>query len=174
MKTYRRLTLAALAAAGIALAACSGGQQPQEKTLTSEPPEMPTERAAEFAKLLSESNPDAIAAMLTSGARLFPPNSPVVDGPAAIVEYYKGAVSKHLTWQLAVENRVMLGHVALAEGNYRVTSTATGSEIEAGKWLSVWGYQDGAWKVARLIVSPNYDALAAAEAAAAAPAPAAK
>ena len=88
--------------------------------------------------------------------------------PDAIVAYYQGGVSKHLKWDFAVENRVMLGHVALAEGTYKVSSSATGSEIEAGKWLSVWGYQDGAWKIARLAVSPNYDALAAAEAAAAA------
>jgi ketosteroid isomerase-like protein len=98
----------------------------------------------------------ALAGLLTENARLLPPNVPAIEGRDAIVEHYRGVVSNQLKYEIAPLKSVTISNVGLSEGTYRVKNLAKGEYVEDGKFLAVWVFQDGQWKVARLMVNADY------------------
>ena len=74
--------------------------------------------------------------LLTDNARLLPPNMPAVEGRAAIVEQFKGAVDKQLDYEVTPLNSAMIGNVGLAEGSYRVKNLANDTYVEDGEYLA--------------------------------------
>lgn len=153
MKTLRTAVHAALAAAAFSLAACSQGTPPAaELTIV----EMPEDRARELARLLDEFDPVGFYNLLAENVRLLPPNVPAVEGREAVVDYYKGAITTELDFEVTPLTRVMVGNVGLAEGTYKVRNTSTNEYIEEGKYMTVWVNQGGEWKMARMMTNTDY------------------
>jgi ketosteroid isomerase-like protein len=169
VKTLRTAVPAALAATALLLAACSQGTPPAaEPTIV----EMPEERAQALARLLDEFDPVGFYNLLAENVRLLPPNMPAVEGRQAVVDYYKGAITTELDFEVTPLLRVMIGNVGLAEGTYKIRNTATNEYIEEGKYMTVWVNQDGEWKVARMMTNTDHRVAAPAVAVGAVEAPA--
>ena len=155
MKPSRSSMIAVIAAAFWTLASCSGGEQPPADR-PAEMTAMPDEAPAELARLLNDFDPVAFGNLFIDNARLLPPNVPVVEGRAAIIEQFKGAVDKQLDYEVTPLNSAMIGNIGLAEGSYRVRNLANDTYVEEGEYLTVWVNQDGHWKVARMMTNTDY------------------
>lgn len=153
MNTLRNARAMALCAATFSLAACSQGTPPAAELKIVE---MPEERAQALARLLDEFDPVGFNNLLAENVRLLPPNVPAVEGRDAVVDYYKGAITTELDFEVTPLLRVMAGNVGIAEGTYKVRNTSTNEYIEEGKYMTVWVNQDGEWKIARMMTNTDY------------------
>ena len=150
MRTCRLGVIAVLSAAAC-LAACSGDQVAGPAT-----GKMPESVTDSMSKVLAQYDPGALSSMLADNAKIMPPNVPAIEGRDAILDYYKGAVTPELHWELTAGKSLTIGGVGLAEGAYRIKNEKSGEYIESGKYLSVWANQDGQWKLVRLMDSPDH------------------
>jgi len=145
------LAIAAIAASACLAAAC-GGQQPPAVQAQS----VPDEVVQRFLAAMDEFDPEAVRGLFTARAKLMPPNVAAVEGPDAIVEYYKGTLADELDFDFEQAAAGMAGGLAVSEGAYRVTNKMTGEQIESGKWMAVWLNDGGAWKIARLMTNTDH------------------
>jgi ketosteroid isomerase-like protein len=145
----RRLAILAIAAS-LTLAACG---KPAVPTVTTDT--LPDEVVAKWLGAMNDFNPDAVRGMLAPNAKIMPPNVASVSGADAIIEYYKGTLASELDFEFVREAQAMAGGLAVAEGTYKVRNVTTGSDIEQGKWMSVWVNLDGSWKVARIMTNTD-------------------
>lgn len=91
----------------------------------------------------------ALAAFYTSDARLFPANKPILDGQAAIGNFWA------LTLQMGIKKVLFetttarkFGNLAIEEGNYRLF--VEGDQlVDQGKYIVTWKQERGKWKVYR-------------------------
>ena len=101
----------------------------------------------------------ALAELYTEDAALFPPGAERVDGKAAIVEFWQGAIDSGLAdADLEPVEVVEAGDLAYEVG--AVTLSAPGSDGErvpvSGKYIVVWQLgDDGAWRLHRDIWNMN-------------------
>jgi len=145
------LVIAAIAAAVAMATACGGQQQPTVKAES-----VPDEVVQRFLTAMDEFDPDAVRELFSPNAKLMPPNVAAVEGPDAIVQYYRGTLAEELDFEFKQAAAGMAGGLAVSEGTYRVLNTVSGAEIETGKWMAVWINRDGAWKIARLMTNTDH------------------
>lgn len=103
---------------------------------------------ATFMQGMEEGDAATIASVYAADARLMPPGSDVLTGPA-IEQYWQGAVdSGGMTGgALTTVSVEELGDVAIEKGTY--TAQAGGEEVDRGKYVTVHRRQDdGSWKYA--------------------------
>lgn len=154
MKANRIASIVSIVVASLTVAACSGGKSAADCEAAAA--SLPAEVTAEMARLLDEFDPVGLGNLIADNARLLPPNVPAVEGREAIIEHYKGAVARELHHEVTPLTQVMIGNVGLAEGSYRVKNLTNGTYVEDGKFMTVWVNQDGAWKIARLMINTDY------------------
>lgn len=135
------------------------------------PPHAPAVAPATFdlaavARIIKEKNDRFTAAHITGDtavlngyyapdARVFAPNTPPVEGRAAIARMNDEYVSFGITEAEETTTRIY-GNVdyVVDEGNYRMRY-GKDSTLEEGKYLNVWKNADGEWRVYTNTWSPN-------------------
>ena len=90
-----------------------------------------------------------ISDLYASDAELYPPNSDVVKGSAAIGPVWKGAFDAGIkNVKLETVSADQAGNQIIETGRYTL-SGADGSTIDSGKYLVVWKKEKGDWKLYR-------------------------
>jgi ketosteroid isomerase-like protein len=91
----------------------------------------------------------AVAANYTTGAKLFPSNSDVIEGDEAIEAFWKGAMDMGVKKvQLETVAAEGYGNTAIEEGRYRLYA-GEDQVVDQGKYIVNWQKQDGQWKLRR-------------------------
>lgn len=110
---------------------------------------------AAFVAAFAKGDAAAIAAMYTTDAQAFPPNSDVVRGRAAIQKLWEGAMGMGVkTVRLQATEVESHGTVAHEVGTYAMVG-ADGKELDNGKYIVIWKREGTAWKIHRDIWNTN-------------------
>jgi uncharacterized protein (TIGR02246 family) len=103
----------------------------------------------QFAAALSRGDAAAIAALYTTNAQAFPPNSPVVSGRAGIEKMWKGVVDSGIAGaSLATTDVEAHGDAAFETGTYEM-KLKDGKVADSGKYVVVWKRENGQWRIHR-------------------------
>ncbi|MGY1636636.1 YybH family protein [Geodermatophilus sp. SYSU D00742] len=110
---------------------------------------------ATFVKAMEAGDAAMMASVYAPDARLLPPGSPVVEGSAAIEQFWRGLLEQGpLGGALKTVSLEELGDVAVEEGQYEMR--AGGTVVDVGKYVVVHRRQpDGSWKWARDIFNSD-------------------
>jgi ketosteroid isomerase-like protein len=109
---------------------------------------------AEFMKLASGKNAAGIAALYTDDARVMPPNSPPVEGRAAIEKFF-GAIMGEIG-RVKIDTVELEAHGTTAhEVEALQFFDAGGKQIDEGKAIVIWKKVGGQWKLHRDMFSSN-------------------
>lgn len=101
-------------------------------------------RHADWQAAMNAGDPDGIAALYASDARLMPPNSEATIGHDAIKEMFGAMIEAGLAIELSPIETHSAGDTAYNVGTY--TLTANGDVTDRGKYIEVWRRgADGAW-----------------------------
>lgn len=104
---------------------------------------------AAFVAAFAKGDAAAIAAMYTTDAQAFPPNSDVVRGRAAIQKLWEGAMGMGVkTVKLQATEVESHGTVAHEVGAYALAD-ADGKELDSGKYIVIWKREGNVWKLYR-------------------------
>jgi uncharacterized protein (TIGR02246 family) len=104
---------------------------------------------AEFGAAVGRGDARAVAAMYTEGGQLYPPNERIVAGRAAIEGFWKAAMDSGLKGvELKAAEVESLGDSAVEAGTYTL-SGKDGTTLDRGKYLVLWKWEGGAWKLHR-------------------------
>jgi uncharacterized protein (TIGR02246 family) len=109
---------------------------------------------ATFMKLVAEKNAAGLAALYTEDAQVLPPNSPPVEGRAAIEQFFAPmfqAIAKVQLDTVEVEGHGTTAHEIEALTFY----DATGAKIDEGKAIVIWKKVGEEWKLHRDMFSSN-------------------
>ena len=100
---------------------------------------------AAFGEALEKGDAAVVASLYGAGARLLPPGSPALTGPA-IEDYWRGAMDSGMSGgALETVSFEEHGDVAIEEGEYTLRSGA--EVVDNGKYVVVHRRQDdGSWK----------------------------
>ena len=95
-----------------------------------------------------------VAACYTEDAQLLPPNGPVIEGRAAIEEFWQAGLAPGLTGRL--ESLEIEGHGDTAHevGRFTVTD-AEGQVLDEGSFIVLWKKREGVWRLHRDIFNSN-------------------
>lgn len=105
----------------------------------------------------------AMGSMYTADAQLFPPNSDVVKGTAAIGTFWKGGYDAGLKRaKLETMEAEKTGDQVVELGRYTLYG-ANDAQIDAGKYIVVWKKEGGQWKLHRDIWNTSAPASMAAK-----------
>jgi ketosteroid isomerase-like protein len=134
----------------LALALASAACQPpaQEAAALSEEDMAAIRNAMQaHVDLVLAGEPAAIAPTYTENAVQMPPNAPIVEGRAAIQEWFaEFQATEYVQSMVEVDGR---GGIAYSRSNYSVTVMVEGTPVtDEGKTVAVWKKQDGSWLVA--------------------------
>lgn len=110
---------------------------------------------AAFAAATTRGDAAAVAALYTDDARLMPAGAANVSGKAAILDYWRGALSKGVgTVKLSTSEVFGRGVTATEVGEY-VISDKAGKPLDHGKYIVIWRRVDGKWKLHRDMFSTS-------------------
>ena len=110
---------------------------------------------AAFVAAFAKGDAAAIAAMYTTDAQAFPPNSDIVRGRAAIQKLWEGAMGMGVkTVKLQATEVESHGTTAHEVGTYAMVG-ADGKELDNGKYIVIWKREGTAWKLHRDIWNTN-------------------
>jgi ketosteroid isomerase-like protein len=101
--------------------------------------------------LVLAGDPAAIAPTYTEDAVQMPPNAPIVEGRAAIQEWFADfpAATDYVQSIVEVDGR---DGIAYSRSNYSITFMVQGTPVtDIGKTVAIWKEQDGAWLAAAAI-----------------------
>jgi ketosteroid isomerase-like protein len=117
--------------------------------------------ASGWEKSYNEKNADAVAALYTEDAQLLPPGPPVVNGRAAIKDFWANDIAtSNSTFAITTDANGVAGDWAWRSGSWRATA-ADGSGA-TGKFAEIWRRTASGWQLHRDIW--NVDAAPAAQA----------
>jgi ketosteroid isomerase-like protein/mannose-6-phosphate isomerase-like protein (cupin superfamily) len=103
----------------------------------------------EFATAFASGNAAAVANLYTETGRLYPPNQPIIEGRAAMVAFWDGAMKAGVQEVALSTNEVFsLGMFAAETGKATLTGT-DGRVIDEGKYIVIWQRVDGLWRLHR-------------------------
>jgi len=103
----------------------------------------------QFASAVGRGDAAATAALYTSNAQAFPPNSPVVSGRAAIEKMWKGVFEAGIAGaSLTTTDLEAHGDAAFETGTYEMT-LKDGKVADRGKYVVVWKRENGQWRIHR-------------------------
>lgn len=95
---------------------------------------------------------DGMMAIYAPGAQELLPGLPPIQGRDAIREFYRGLLERfpHFTHEFEAEEIVVArsGDLAVVRGAYRFTADRRQpDETQSGKFVGVWRYRDGDWRL---------------------------
>lgn len=108
-----------------------------------------------FLAAFNSGDTKALATNYTENAKLYPANSEVLEGTAAI-EGFWGAVMKMGIKKAQMETVIaqQIGNIAIEEGRYKLFVEGD-IMVDQGKYLVTWEKVNGQWKIARDIWNTN-------------------
>lgn len=108
-----------------------------------------------FLAAFNSGDTKALATNYTENAKLYPANSEVLEGTAAI-EGFWGAVMKMGIKKAQMETVIaqQIGNIAIEEGRYKLFVEGD-FMVDQGKYLVTWEKVNGQWKIARDIWNTN-------------------
>ena len=114
-----------------------------------------TEANKGFMEAFNNGDANALAMNYTSNAKLYPPNSDIIEGQEAIEEFWNGVmnmgIKKILLETITAES---FGNIAIEEG--RSTLYVEDDQIAGqGKYIVIWKKEDGQWKLHKDIWNTN-------------------
>jgi ketosteroid isomerase-like protein len=110
-----------------------------------------------FMEAFKRGDPEAVAGAYTGGGRLLPPNSPQVEGPEGIREFWKQVMSLGIkSAELETLEVEGTGDGAWEQGRY--TLRGAGGVMDVGKYMVIWKREGGQWKLHRDIWNSNQKA----------------
>lgn len=113
----------------------------------------------EFMAAFGKRDGSAIARLYTDDAQVFPANSDIIRGPAAILEFWQGVFALGLTGATLETLEVdVSGGIAVEVGRYWLLAGET--VADQGKYLVVWKNDAGRWKLHRDIWNTSQPAAA--------------
>jgi uncharacterized protein (TIGR02246 family) len=126
--------------------------------------------AANWEKSYNEKNADAVAALYTEDGQLLPPGPAVVNGRAAIRDFWAADIAAGgMTFAITADTTGVGGDWAYRSGSWRALG-ADGSTAATGKYAEIWRRtKDGSWQLHRDIWNVDEAAPAAAPAEATSP-----
>ena len=99
-----------------------------------------------FAETLSKGDAAKIADMYAEGARVLPPNGPVVQERQRIQEFWQGFINTGAKLSLSTSDVEAQGNVAIEIGTYEMISPD--NKRDTGKFVVVWRRHKKDWKLA--------------------------
>ncbi len=100
----------------------------------------------------------AIGQLYTENGRLFPTNSPVIEGREAIGSFWSGIFELGInSAELTTVHVESYDDTAVEEGAYKLFG-ADNSQLDEGKYIIVWKNVDGQWKLDRDIFNTSMTA----------------
>ncbi len=106
-----------------------------------------------FVETFSKGDAARIADMYAEGARVMPPNSPMVQGRQRIQELWQSLINTGAKLTLITSDAEAHGNVVHEVGTYELIFP--GNKRDAGKYVVVWRRQKGDWKLAVDIWNSN-------------------
>ena len=106
-----------------------------------------------FVEAFSKGDAARIADMYAEGARVMPPNSPMVQGRQRIQEYWQSLINTGAKLTLSTSDVEAQGNVVYEVGTYELI--LPDNKRDAGKYVVVWRRQKGDWKLAVDIWNSN-------------------
>jgi len=100
----------------------------------------------------------AIGQLYTENGRLFPTNSPVIEGREAIGSFWSGIFELGInSAELTTVHVESYDDTAVEEGAYKLFG-ADNSQLDEGKYIIVWKQVDGQWQLDRDIFNTSMPA----------------
>lgn len=99
-----------------------------------------------FVEALGKGDAAKIADMYAEGARVLPPNSPMVQERQRIQEFWQSLIKTGAKLSLSTSDVEAVGDVAYEVGKYELIFPD--NTRDAGKYVVVWKRQKGNWKLA--------------------------
>lgn len=99
-----------------------------------------------FAETLGKGDAAKIADMYAEGARVMPPNGPVVQERQRIQEFWQGFINSGAKLSLSTSDVEAQGNVAIEVGTYEMISPD--NKRDTGKFVVVWRRHTKGWKLA--------------------------
>jgi ketosteroid isomerase-like protein len=131
---------------GTAMIAACSPQKSQHDTAADEA--AVTAAASSWEKAYNEKNADAVAALYTEDAQLLPPGPPVVNGRAAIRDFWANDIAtSNSTFAITAEASGLAGDWAWRSGPWKATA-ADGSGA-TGKFVEIWRRTANGWQLHR-------------------------
>jgi ketosteroid isomerase-like protein len=87
---------------------------------------------------------EAIAALHSLDAKLFPPNMPPVNGRSDIQAFWQGFMDTGLKGELHIDELDVGGNLGTRVGSYKVLG-ADGTVMDEGRFVEIWKYVGGEW-----------------------------
>ena len=106
-----------------------------------------------FVEALSKGDAAKIADMYAEGARVLPPNGPMVQERQRIQEFWQGFINTGAKLSLSTSDVEAKGNVVYEVGTYDLIFPD--NKRDAGKYVVVWRRQKGDWKLAVDIWNSN-------------------
>ena len=145
-----------LAIAAVALVACQGGSQEAAVSQVASDPAV--EAAAimalesEFSAKFQEKDLEGILNLHATNGRQFPPNAEPVVGHEALRAQWEALFALEGSWESAEAHVSASGDMAYDFGTAMIDA---GDGPMPSKYLVVWVREDGEWKIAVDMFSPN-------------------
>ncbi len=113
---------------------------------------------AVFAEHFNAHNGKALGELYTKDGRLFPVNSPVIEGQEAIGKFWSAVFGMGIdNATLSTVHVETFNNTAVEEGAYKLFDSE-GNQLDEGKYIIIWKNVDGQWRLDRDIFSTNMPA----------------
>jgi len=99
-----------------------------------------------FAETLGKGEAAKIAGMYAEGARLMPPNGPMIQEAKGIQDFWQGFIKTGAKLSLTTSHVEAQGNVAIEVGTYELVSPDNTRDV--GKFVVVWRRYKKDWKLA--------------------------
>ena len=108
-----------------------------------------TEANKGFMEAFNNGDANALAKTYTSNAKLYPPNSDVIEGQEAIEGFWNTAMNMGIKETvLETVTAESYGNIAIEEGRYKNYDEGD-KLVSQGKYIVTWKKEDGQWKLHR-------------------------
>lgn len=108
-----------------------------------------------FIDAFNANDAKALSEVYTSNARLFPANSPSVEGREAIKEFWGQVFGMGIARaELNTREAESFGDTAIEEGSYTLYDEQ-GNTLDDGKYIVIWKKEDGKWHYHKDIWNTN-------------------
>lgn len=104
---------------------------------------------AEFGRAFAKGNAQAIAALYTPTAKVFPPNATIVEGRDAIEAFWQAVIGSGVTRVTLTTAEVESFSDTAIETGSAVLETKGAMSVAHGKYVVVWKRTGGAWLLHR-------------------------
>ena len=100
-----------------------------------------------FLEAFNNGNAKGVAMNYAKNAKLFPPNSDVIQGLENIEAFWQGAMNMGIkTAKLETVNAEGIENKVIEEGRYKLF-IENGQEVDQGKYIVIWEKSDETWKL---------------------------